>query len=232
MVAAPQEVVTFDGRRSVDPDGAIARYHWDFHDGGSADGDVVTHAFAKPGQYTVELTVADNSGHADATDFSQIKVTVNQAPVADAGPDLSVAPGQKFTLSGDGSGDADGTITAWRWDVEGSDKVLQGARPELSFDKSGIYTLRLTVTDDSSASNRTAQDDVKIEVNQRPVAEAGRDVFSDALRIVLDGTASADADNDGLAYLWDFGDGTDRRGRGGRAYLCDRRHLSRTADRR
>ena len=49
---------------------------------------------------------------------------------------------------------------------------------------------------------------MKIEVNQRPVAEAGRDVFSDALRIVLDGTASADADNDGLAYHWDFGDGT------------------------
>ena len=207
MIAAPGDSLTFDGRRSVDPDGSIASYHWDFHDGATAEGDVVTHAFAKPGQYTVELTVADDSGHPSATDFSQIKVTVNQAPTADAGPDLSVAPGQKFTLSGERSRDADGAIANWRWDVHGSDAVLEGARPETSFERPGIYTITLTVTDDSSAGNRTAQDDVTIEVNQRPVAAAGRDLFSDSLRVVLDGSASADADNDGLSYRWDFGDG-------------------------
>ena len=88
-------------------------------------------------------------------------VTVNPPPVANAGPDLSVASGQKFVLSGAGSGDADGAVTGWRWDVQGSEKVLQGAR-ELSFDKPGIHTLTLTVTDNSSAINRTAQDEVAV----------------------------------------------------------------------
>ncbi|MGO4839144.1 PKD domain-containing protein, partial [Rhizobiaceae sp. 2RAB30] len=78
----------------------------------------------------------------------------------------------------------------------------------MQFDQPGIHTITLTVTDDSSASNRTAQDDVTIAVNHAPAAEAGHDIFSETLRIVLDGSASTDADNDGLSYHWDFGDGS------------------------
>ncbi|MEX0406578.1 PKD domain-containing protein [Aquibium sp. LZ166] len=207
MVAAPGDTLTFDGRRSADPDGAITRYQWDFRDGTKAEGDVVTHAFAKPGIYTVELTVTDDSGHENATDFSQIRVTVNQAPVASAGPDIRVAPGEAFSLSGERSSDSDGEIVAWRWDVNGTETVLEGDRIEHRFDEPGVYTMTLTVTDDSSAGNRTAQDDVTIRVNHAPVAEAGRDIFSETLRVVLDASASADADNDGLAYRWDLGDG-------------------------
>ena len=124
------------------------------------------------------------------------------------GHDLSVAPGQKFTLSGIGSGDADGEITSWRWDVHGTGQTLEGPTPELSFAEPGIYPITLTVTDDSSAGNRTAQSNVTISVNHQPVAEAGNDIFNDTLRVILDASASADADNDGLSYRWDFGDGT------------------------
>ena len=37
-VAAPGENVTFDGSRSIDPDGAVKGYRWDFRDGGTAEG--------------------------------------------------------------------------------------------------------------------------------------------------------------------------------------------------
>ena len=207
LVAAPGETLTFDGRRSEDPDGTITRHAWNFRDGNTAEGEVVEHAFARPGTYTVELTVADDSGHPNATDFSQIRVTVNDAPVARAGPDLVAAPGEAFTLSGDRSSDSDGAVTAWRWDVNETGAMLVGAVVEHRFDAPGVYTLTLTVTDDSSAGNRTAQDEITVFVNHQPVAEAGRDVFSEALRIVFDATASTDADNDGLAYQWDLGDG-------------------------
>ncbi len=207
MIAAPQETLTFDGRRSSDPEGAITHYQWNFRDGATAEGDVVSHAFARPGIYTVELTVTDDSGDANATDFSQIRVTVNDAPVARAGPDIAVAPGEPFRLSGERSSDSDGEITAWRWDVNGTDTVLEGPSVRHSFAEPGVYTMTLTVTDDSSAGNRIAQDDVTIHVNHAPVAEAGRDIFSEALRVVLDASASADADNDGLIYRWDLGDG-------------------------
>ncbi|QDZ01167.2 PKD domain-containing protein [Nitratireductor mangrovi] len=207
IVAAPGETITFDGRRSSDPDGKIATWSWDFRDGTQAEGDIVEHAFAAPGLYTVELTVRDDSGHDNATDFSQILVTVNAPPVADAGPDISVAPGQSFTLSASRSMDKDGDIADWRWDVQASDDILIGEQVDYSFADPGIYTISLTVTDDSGAANSTASDEVIVEVNHAPVAEAGRDIFSEALRVVLDASASADADNDGLSYLWDLGDG-------------------------
>jgi plastocyanin len=36
--------------------------HWDFGDGGKAEGEAVSHAFQKPGTYTVTLTLTDGSG--------------------------------------------------------------------------------------------------------------------------------------------------------------------------
>jgi PKD repeat protein len=208
QVAAPGEWLSFDGTRSEDPDGEIERFAWDFGDGAKSDEAQPQHAYEKPGTYRVELVVHDDSGHEAAQDFSQIRVFVNDRPTANAGPDLSVAPGETFTLFAGQSADRDGAITQWRWDISGSDTVLEGEKVDHSFAEPGIYTITLTVTDDSSASNRTAQDDVTVRVNHAPVAEAGKDLFSDQLRVELDAGASADPDGDGLTYKWNMGDGT------------------------
>jgi PKD repeat protein len=47
---------------STDPDGTIAAAHWDFSEGGVADGLDATHTFAAAGTYNVKLTVTDNLG--------------------------------------------------------------------------------------------------------------------------------------------------------------------------
>lgn len=59
--AAAQEL-HFDGSASVDPDGDIVSYDWDFGDGTIGTGPVVTHAYATGGTYPVTLTVRDGSG--------------------------------------------------------------------------------------------------------------------------------------------------------------------------
>lgn len=56
--------VTFDASSSYD-DGWIVKYEWDFGDGvsvGSAEVQVVKHAYTQAGDYTVTLTVTDNDG--------------------------------------------------------------------------------------------------------------------------------------------------------------------------
>ncbi|HDS59531.1 MAG TPA: PKD domain-containing protein [Thermoplasmatales archaeon] len=62
--AAPKvgDVVSFDASGSSDPDGSIVLYQWDFDDGYTDTGRVVTHTFGKQGEYTVTLTVVDNYG--------------------------------------------------------------------------------------------------------------------------------------------------------------------------
>ena len=58
--------VDFNATASSDPDGSIVSYSWDFGDGGTASGAVVTHAFATNGAYSVTLTVTDNEGASDS----------------------------------------------------------------------------------------------------------------------------------------------------------------------
>lgn len=53
--------VSFDATQSTAP-GAIVSYEWDFGDGTTASGDVVTHSYAEIGEYTVTLEITDEGG--------------------------------------------------------------------------------------------------------------------------------------------------------------------------
>ena len=70
---AGQEV-TFDASSSLDPDGSILLYEWDFGDGSRKEyGVTVSHVFVKEGLYTVKLIVVDNDG-ASSSIAKEIKV--------------------------------------------------------------------------------------------------------------------------------------------------------------
>lgn len=60
---APLEI-NFDAGNSTDPDGSIVSYNWDFGDGTTATGATASHTFTQPAEYTVSLTVVDNSSAA------------------------------------------------------------------------------------------------------------------------------------------------------------------------
>ena len=76
------EAVTFDGSASVDPDGSITGWQWNFGDSATGTGEVVTHTYVAPGQFIVVLTVTDDAG-ATATDSTLVTVqTPSQAITA------------------------------------------------------------------------------------------------------------------------------------------------------
>jgi len=60
--ASVNHSIVFDASESYDPDGAIVSYLWDFGDGVTGVGATLVHTYASPGQYTVTLTVTDNTG--------------------------------------------------------------------------------------------------------------------------------------------------------------------------
>jgi DNA-binding beta-propeller fold protein YncE len=78
------EAIAFDASKSFDPDGRIARYHWDFGDGHTAPdgGPSPTHVYAQPDQYRVTVTVTDNEGCSGALIFTGQTALCNGSPVA------------------------------------------------------------------------------------------------------------------------------------------------------
>jgi PKD repeat protein len=62
--AVPGEAITFDGSASTDPEGYPLSYAWNFGDGTTqtTTNPTITHAYANPGIYDINLTVTDHLG--------------------------------------------------------------------------------------------------------------------------------------------------------------------------
>lgn len=54
------QAITFNGTKSGDFDGRIITWRWNFGDGTNGTGEIATHNYTVPGNYTVSLLVTDN----------------------------------------------------------------------------------------------------------------------------------------------------------------------------
>ena len=194
--------VAFDGSTSTDPDGQVVSYAWTFGDGTTGTGATPTHVYAAAGTYPVTLTVTDDSG-ATAVASSSVTVVANTAPSAAF---TTSATGLTVSTDAAASADVDGTIASYAWEF-GDGSVGTGASATHSYAAEGIYSVRLTVTDDQGATGTTSRDVTVVRPpNQLPTA-----AFSSSasfLDVALDASASSDPDGTIASYAWDFGDGS------------------------
>jgi PKD repeat protein/RNA polymerase subunit RPABC4/transcription elongation factor Spt4 len=162
------ETVTFDATESIDSDGEIVTYSWDF-DGNTGTGNITTFSYASVGTYTVTLTVEDNDG---LTDTATKDVVVNGGgddvtpPVANAGNNMTVSAGSKVTFSAASSTDNVG-ITSYSWDF-GDGNSATGETVSHTYGTVGNYTVTLTVTDAAGNS-----DTVTITITVEEATAAG-----------------------------------------------------------
>ncbi|MFT7595602.1 MAG: PKD repeat protein [Paracoccaceae bacterium] len=210
QTVAPGEEFVVNGQASVDPDGSISDHVWTFPDGTQVQEVRAAHSFANPGLNRVRLTVYDDFRGGATMDESEVLITVNAQPVAVAGADLLIAPGDSVTFDAGQSFDPDGSLAGFRWEFDDLGMPLDARVVERAYVTPGIWSAQLVVTDDSGVANATAGDDRTIRVNHSPVAEAGPEIDSDLLQIEFDASKSSDADGDALMYQWDFGDGLAR----------------------
>jgi PKD repeat protein len=101
--------INFVGSNSSDPDGIVAGYLWDFGDGTTSTLANVTKTYQVAGNFTVKLTVTDNSG---ATAVATLLVTVGATPPPTTVKSLNVsAITMAWVKSSNTTGYITGTVT-------------------------------------------------------------------------------------------------------------------------
>lgn len=157
--------VDFDASTSIDADGDIVRYVWDFGDGSEGSGVTASHVYTSAGRYEARLRVFDNRG---ATADSQTTISVGAsmpAPTA-AFSAQELAP---LTVLFDASGSVapDGTIQSYSWDF-GDGKEGEGIQVQHTFAEAGTFTVTLTVADELGAQ-ATARKAIAVEPGLAPL---------------------------------------------------------------
>jgi PKD repeat protein len=234
--------VTADASGSLDPDGSIANYSFDWGDGTQSTSATpgAAHVYDSPcPACQVGLVVTDDKG---LTAAASAPIDV-QPPPRDNPPTASltlssatVEAGQQLSASAAGSSDAEGPVEyrfAWG---DGSDT---GFTPDVSathtYTSAGPVTVTLTVRD-SAGQEATATAPLTVTTPPRddpPVAALSVSPGSGSVNLTVeaDATASTD-DHDGasLTYVFTWGDGDRSSSSTGRATHTYRSTGSRTVE--
>ncbi len=148
--AALGREVTFDGSKSIDRDGKIEFYRWNFGDGSSEILSIQPkHTYLNTGTYTVTLTVIDNVGQsniATTTVTVLASLTENQPPIPRISTQGSLIAGEFVIFSALNSSDPDGSITNYSWNF-GDGTRGYGEIVYHTYSSPATYTVVLIVTD-------------------------------------------------------------------------------------
>ena len=168
------QIVDFNGSRSVDPDGQIIFYRWNFGDGSSEILDKLPkHSYSDPGSYTVTLTVVDNDGRsaiANTTVTVSGEIYVNTPPIASFSALSTTKVNTLVTYNASASYDTDGTIVWYRWDFNGDGVNDTGwlSSPIVThvFSSAGSYLVTLEVKDNGNMIS-TYPSLITVQANQK-----------------------------------------------------------------
>ncbi|KAA0010602.1 MAG: PKD domain-containing protein [Thermoplasmata archaeon] len=187
---------------SVDPDGSIVNYTWDFGDGNISYEKNPQHQYKEDGVYTITLTIVDNDG--DEKSVSKAILIKNVPPVAQ----FTFTPEEPTDLetvhfNANSSYDEDGEIVNYTWNF-GNGNYSYGIATNYSYGDDGIYTVILTVKDDDGT---TAVISKRVEViNVKPTAlfeyEPAKPRENE--KIIFNASLSHDPDGSIVSYEWDF----------------------------
>jgi PKD repeat protein len=195
--------IAFDASSSVDPDGSILYYRWDFGDGTAMYGPAVAHGFSRPAVYSVTLTVTDNDG---GEGRSSVLVTIdNRPPVAVVPPNFSVPTFEDRVFDASAAYDLDGVIQTYTWDF-GDGGTGTGRSVKHAYATQGAKTVTLTVRDDYGATHAATM--TVTVTNNAPSASisAPFSVYTSETA-TFTGTA-VDRDGSIASWSWTFGDGS------------------------
>ena len=211
-------LVTLNGTGSSDPNGDPLTFSWSQTPGLSvslSNGTAPSPTFTAPAvteqtDLVFELTVSDGTDSDSDTVTVTVSNSVNEPPVAEAGPDQTVNENAEVTLDGSDSSDPNDDPLTYEWThdsalaitITGSDSLSASfTAPNVAANTT--LTVTLTVNDGTVDVSDTLQVTITDSPNSPPVvgADVDQEVVEGAT-VTLSGTAADDDPEDDLTYLW------------------------------
>ena len=172
-------------------------YLWDFGDGNTSTNQNPGHLFATLDTFSVSLTVTQiANGCANSITKN---VIIHQNPEADF-VNLDACVNEMHQLI-DSSSCTDGQISSWEWIIENTG-TFETQNPSHIFSDTGSYIAELFVSSEFNCTDSTS----KI-LNIHPLPTAGFNPEPAFGGVPLD-VEFQNLSNDGVIWIWDFGDGS------------------------
>ncbi len=213
QTVSARELVSLNGSNSNDAEGNSLTFKWITPSGISLNSTTSSlPTFKAPDVTTITnftFSLIVNDGIIDSsTDQVTVTVIPNQIPIANAGPDQTVNAYKLVTLNGSNSTDAENKSLSYKWTAPPGITLNSKTTANPTFTAPYVstnttFTFNLVVSDGTIDSS-TDEVTITIIPNQVPKANAGLDqVIFEKSTIILNGSASADPENEKLTYLWD-----------------------------
>lgn len=217
--AAPLEV-TFDASLSVDTDGTIEKYEWDFDEDGfydDSEGVKTTYTFNKIGNFVVKLRITDSNGDSSVSE-QEIQVEEGQNPVAVITVNSEEGvfyKGKSYVFDASkSSSPASDKIVKYQWNF-GDGSTANTRTASHKYEEEGSYEVSLTVVDENGLKGEdTFQVDIAVSQSAPVAVIIPTPAFTDKEGTYVEGQAplnvsfsaldSRDPDDDIIEYKWDF----------------------------
>ena len=205
------DTVRFAGAASPSTGGEIVSFDWDFGDGETAEGAIVTHVYADDGVFTATLLVTDDQG---LTGEDTAIVTVNNvAPAVQAGDDQSADEGDTVRIAPTFTdvGAIDTHIASINWGdntpVTDIDPAASPVSAQHQYGDDGAFTVTININDGDGG---IGTDELTVTVtNVPPLVDAGPDKAAVAgASITLEGSFEDPGFLDDHTIVWGLGDGS------------------------
>lgn len=168
--------ITFDATGTNDKENNGLSFQWDFGDGTTTKGKIVTHKYQRVGSFQVALTVSD-SQQASSVASRKIDILRNAPPLArlDVKPGLSGTTGTTFVLDGSRSSDPEGKkITEYLFEFGDGTRARGGKSVvEHAYEKEGNYDVSLTVFDNLNQGSSPQTERIHVEKGPKETACSG-----------------------------------------------------------
>ena len=184
--------------------GSLTSRKWTFGDGTYSTGENPVHTYRKAGLYSVTLTASNVDGSNKLTKSSYIVVSnALNCPVTNFSASLTSG---NAPLTVDFTGQGNGSPTSWKWSF-GDGNTSTDKNPIYTFNKSGLYSVRLTASNEKGSNALTKSSYIAVSsVLDPPITSFSASPTSGNAPLTIGFTDQSTGSPN--TWKWIFGDGS------------------------